>query len=136
MNTTICKMTNFVIHEFDPVIYPRKVLVAKGGEKKNIAELFEDADGDPYWLNNATVKNSYALTFEVADRKSGNYGVLVWMHTPKAASTGTLAHEADHAANFIFKSIDAKVDAENDEPHAYLVGWITECIEKVKKGKI
>lgn len=129
-------MAKFEIHKFDPVIYPRKVWVAKGGEKKDLADLFDDMERDPYMVSDEVVENSYALTDDVVERSSGDYGVIVWLHKLPDITTGIMAHEADHAANQIFKAIGAKVDVSNDEPHSYLVGFITDCIEKVKKGKV
>jgi hypothetical protein len=35
----------------------------------------------------------------------------------------TLAHEAVHATNLIFKHGNIKLDVNNDEPQAYLLGW-------------
>ena len=42
----------------------------------------------------------------------------------------TIAHEADHLCNQLFKSIGATVDTSNDEAHAYLLGWIVKQITK------
>jgi hypothetical protein len=42
----------------------------------------------------------------------------------------TIAHEADHLCNQLFKSIGATVDVNNDESHAYLLGWIVKQITK------
>ena len=129
------KMSKFEIRKFDPVIYPRKVWVAKGGTKKNLADIFDDMERDPYMVSDDVVDNSYAMTDDVVERSSGDYGVVVWLHKLNDITTGIIAHEADHAANQIFKAIGAKVDVTNDEPHAYLVGFITDCIHKVKTGR-
>lgn len=37
-----------------------------------------------------------------------------------------LAHEAVHVCNFIYEKIGAKLDIENDEFQAYLIGWIVD----------
>lgn len=129
-------MKKFQIYKFDPVIYPRKIWVATGGERKDIADHFDDEDGDPYFLSESIKDSSHAITGSVSDRDTGDYGELVWLHSPADITIGIMAHEADHAANLIFKAIGANVDVTNDEPHAYLVGFITDCIEKVKKGKV
>ena len=129
-------MAKFEIRKFDPVIYPRKVWVAKGGTKQNLADLFDDSESDPYMISDEVVTTSYAITDDVTERSSGDYGVIVWLHKLNDITTATMAHEADHAANLIFKAIGAKVDVRNDEPHAYLVGFITDCIQKVKTGKV
>jgi hypothetical protein len=42
----------------------------------------------------------------------------------------TIAHEADHLCNQLFKSIGAIVDTSNDEAHAYLLGWVVKQITK------
>ena len=42
----------------------------------------------------------------------------------------TIAHEADHLCNQLFKSIGDTVDVNNDESHAYLLGWIVKQITK------
>jgi hypothetical protein len=42
----------------------------------------------------------------------------------------TIAHEADHLCNQLFKSIGATVDVNNDEAHAYLLGWTVKQITK------
>ena len=128
-------MSKFRIEKFDPVIYPRKVWVAKGGTKENLADIFDDMEGDQYIVSDEVVTSSYAITDEVMERSSGEYGVFVRLHKLNDVNTGTMAHEADHAANLIFKAIGAKVDCTNDETHAYLVGYITNCIEKVRKNE-
>jgi hypothetical protein len=42
----------------------------------------------------------------------------------------TISHEADHLCNQLFKSIGATVDVNNDEPHAYLLGWTVKQITR------
>lgn len=61
----------------------------------------------------------------------GDKKVLVMVR--KNASAGVIAHEAVHIANYIFKRIDAQLDINNDEPYAYLLGWIVDCITNILK---
>ena len=42
----------------------------------------------------------------------------------------TVAHEAIHIKNRIFEHTDIQPDSKNDEPEAYLVGWIVGEIKK------
>jgi hypothetical protein len=128
-------MAKFIIEKFDPVIYPRKVWVAKGGDKHDLERVFNDIEGDSYQVSNMIVNSSYAITDDVSEKKSGDYGVIVWLHKIDDITEGIAAHEADHAANRIFKAIGATVDCDNDETHSYLVGFITDCIWKVIKRK-
>lgn len=39
-----------------------------------------------------------------------------------------IAHEVVHIKNYIFLEINAKVDIHNDEPEAYLTGWLFDQI--------
>lgn len=42
----------------------------------------------------------------------------------------TIAHEATHLCNQLFKNIGAKVDVDNDEPYAYLLGWVVKQVTR------
>lgn len=44
-----------------------------------------------------------------------------------------IAHEAVHICNCIFLNTNAKLDLNNDEPYAYLMGWIVDKIHSVVK---
>jgi hypothetical protein len=48
---------------------------------------------------------------------------------------GVIAHEAFHLANMIFKYISAEPTFDNDEPQAYLIGWIVDECHKFYKVK-
>lgn len=129
-------MAKFQVYEFDPVIYPIKFWVARDGGKADVKEAFVDEDWEELIVTDELVNSSKALTIEpVRQLKDGECGALVWLHTPSKCDVGTLAHEADHVANAIFKQIGAKVDVENDETHAYLVGFVASAIDCVLKGE-
>jgi hypothetical protein len=61
-----------------------------------------------------------------------------WMVFDKKHIDHTIvAHEVVHCANWIFLDRRITIDPDNDEPYAYLVGWITSRIYKeVYKNKI
>ena len=48
----------------------------------------------------------------------------------KAEVTDIIAHESVHAAMDIYNYISASVDLSNQEPFAYLVGYIANCVYK------
>lgn len=60
----------------------------------------------------------------------------------KCITPGIIAHEAKHAVNDIFIDIHAKLDLHNDEPEAYLLGWLVQKIhdfwdkQKIKNNHI
>jgi len=48
----------------------------------------------------------------------------------EAELVNTITHEAVHLCSFISKRVGLKLDVENDEPHAYLGGWLAGEIYK------
>jgi len=40
-----------------------------------------------------------------------------------------IAHEVTHLVNYIFKDVCVKLDIDNDEPQAYLTGWLFKEID-------
>ncbi|KAA9333404.1 hypothetical protein F0P96_10570 [Hymenobacter busanensis] len=51
--------------------------------------------------------------------KEGFFAILRPTATPE-----TVAHEALHLSHYIMRSRGIKPDLNNDEPHAYLLGWL------------
>lgn len=49
------------------------------------------------------------------------------------APSSVIAHESVHIVNQIFKSAHIQLDIDNDEPQAYLMGWVVEQITKTIK---
>ena len=41
-----------------------------------------------------------------------------------------IAHEVTHLVNYIFKDRGVELDLNNDEPQAYLTGWLFKEIDK------
>lgn len=50
-----------------------------------------------------------------------------------AEHLSNIAHEIVHIKNHIFLDIGAKIDVYNDEPEAYLTGWLFDEIYKFLK---
>ena len=117
-----------MIHEFDPLIYPRKVWVAVGVPHSEIGAMFPDV----YPLDESDEASVIHTRRLKPDVKAG---VLIRFQNRKAATVATIAHESAHAAMEIFGYIGAKVDLENQEPFSYLCGWIAGCIDEVLKSK-
>lgn len=116
------------IHEFNPEIYPRRLWVTVGAPYAVIKDMFEDvlpmeASTD------AQVDNTRRTKPDVKG------GILIRFENHKAMTAANIAHEAVHAAMEIFGYVDAYPDLKNQEPFAYLVGWIVRCIDEVKNYK-
>jgi hypothetical protein len=127
-------MSNFKIYEFHPQVYPRRLWVAVGGNEKDVKSLFRQPDGTELELD---VDSSLAVTSCVMTNDRNNYlGELVWFVSVKDLTASNIAHEAVHAAMDIFVDLGCRFDAFNQEPFAYLVGWVADCIDKVKRNKV
>lgn len=132
-------MKKVVINDIDLVIYPRHLYVVYGGTKETIMSNFKDIENDPQECSEKAISSSYAVTFEndVTYNENGNMiGSLVWLHNSNGnISQEIIAHESVHAANVIFTSLEIKGDTVNDEPFAYMVGFIVKKINETLKMK-
>lgn len=70
----------------------------------------------------------------------GGRHVLIYL-SPRIIRAGnrhlaqTIAHEATHAALYVFDPLSVRYDADHSEPLAYLVDWITGWLWQQAKGK-
>ena len=120
-------MSKVIIHQFDPVIYPRKVWVCLGATKETLEERFDfnnELDDDMF-INGA-------VTIMCKEIETELWGFMV-LSPKKVISINWIAHESCHVADMIFDFIGEST--KTDECHAYLVGWVAECIEKAMKYK-
>ena len=119
------------IGQFDPKIYPRKVWVAKGGTIEQIQAKFDLPDGSPIRFDGDF--GAYVNT--VMHHVTGKLGELVWYPQANLMPVDFVAHEAAHAALDIFDDCGCIVDPKNQEPFAYLIGYIAKCIDTVKRNQ-
>lgn len=113
------------VYQFDPQIYPRKLWVAVGVPTSELNEKFVDEIKDMDDSNDAE-------TLPIQQKEPLLGGVLVRFENLKSMRPDNIAHEATHAALEIFDYVDARIQYDNQEPFAYLVGWVVKCIDEVK----
>jgi len=116
---------------FDPVIYPQKLWICVKKDFKKLNGLFSDVD-DNTDLDFGKFENYEAITINVLEKETKEFGVLI-VFRPKYLNCKTIAHEASHAAGYMFHHIGA--DMNCGEPTAYLIGWIADCCCKRIKHK-
>lgn len=87
------------------------------------------------------------LRIDSGGKNVANYGAFVYGRRrasgvaeyyavfDKSPTESSIAHEVAHLVNWIFKDVCISLDLVNDEPQAYLTGWITEQIYRVKNKK-
>ena len=120
-----------MIHEFDPVIYPRKVWITHNATVKELNEMFPS--GDLYGNKFKEEEGYFGITYRTqrGDTKKG--GVLIrFADNKEAMASWNMVHEANHAAAHICDYVGIKADWDNDEAFVYLATWIMKCCEKVK----
>ena len=90
----------------------------------------------PNWTRDDLIK-----TFKLDPDEDGrgmvfyhNGAVFIWIQEFTYENLGYLAHEATHAANCMFREKGVKISTSNDEPLAYMVGYVFEnCMKYFKK---
>lgn len=88
--------------------------------------IFETAK-DLEWIKDDHIFNT------VIDREGAVFRYeedLFIIFNKDCISPGLIAHESKHLVNEIFIEIHHKLSRKNDEPEAYLLGWIVEEIFK------
>lgn len=129
------------IYQFDPVIYPFKLLVTKDFDSQELQDMFYCIDDETeeliegskvFWPETRTV----ARTIQVTDKKhQANTCFLILLCHPKLIGTGTIAHEAYHVVSLVSEWLGfLPKKAGEDEPCAYLEQWLANCIERTLKG--
>jgi hypothetical protein len=117
--------TTIKLHEFDPTIYPRLLWITVS--KAQFEDRFEDVSEFP--------RNAYAVVDCVYDKINRKGGVMIRFANRSMMNANNITHEAIHAAINILDYCGVKTTVDNDEPLAYLAGWIASCCEKVKLNK-
>jgi hypothetical protein len=125
-----------MIHEFDPLIYPRNIWITVGNSVEEIKREFKFSSDDEKYFSQNIGKDS-AIGFKVIQRSTGYKGILMSFRDKKSMTVGTIAHESVHIADYLYEESGAysQVLSEKNEPYAYLVGWIADCIYKLKNNK-
>jgi hypothetical protein len=121
------------IHQFDPVIYPRKLWVVITDNIAVINDKFNHNYDIPLKFSDKYV----GMVFDVVLKDTLEIGVAVVFSTKKNMTVKNISHESVHVASSIFGSCNMNIgfDKGKDEHYAYLVGWVAECIHNVKINK-
>ncbi|MBQ0073152.1 MAG: hypothetical protein KBT34_03035 [Prevotella sp.] len=119
-------MENTQYFEYNNGIYPCPLCIAVGRDWHN-----DDFDE----LCNRQLEDDVRARTYDTQTKEGKKCVLIRFANKKAITMEVVAHEALHAALFIFDYIGCEVTATTSEPAAYLLQWIARGCEDVKLGK-
>ena len=124
------------IYEFDPCIYPFPIHITKAFDKKELKGIYKllDSNGNEVDITDEldARDTATASVFNVVDDESGKMYYLVLCYRPMDIGCGICAHEAVHLANAYLQYLGFSCPTSyNDEPYAYFVGWVANCIWSV-----
>lgn len=116
-----------MIHRYPMGIYPRTLWITFDAtpEELNLQFPTGGSDDKPFV---ALEKCEDARVDAVCDITNKG-GYLIRFDGVKSVRMGVVAHEANHVADDLYRFIGAVPDINNNEPHAYLVGWVASCVE-------
>lgn len=120
------------VHEFNPTIYPFLLWVMIG-DVDAVLRAFSYREGAD--IDKRDFENCQAVTIHVRRRADGKFGELVWARKTKDFTPEVMAHESFHVAVNILHDVGIRLDWENDEPFAYLIGWGVKSINSIKKKR-
>ncbi len=95
---------------------------------QDLLNLFSDTHDSIFSYNEVSAFATVTEKFGVS-----NFWIVI-KNNPKCMTMDTVGHEIVHTVNAIFKSRGIKLDVDNDEPQAYLTGWMTGVVyQTIKK---
>lgn len=118
-------------------IYDLDLAVCRKNYKiKNIINTYECINGNP--LDEKAFSDGTALTFVCRNKETKVYTILVVINKingktkqdKNADLTNTISHEAAHVVLETYAKIMDNVSVDYQEPFAYYLGWVAECIYK------
>ena len=122
-----------MIHEFDPVIYPRKLWITYDATSDELNKKFPTGD-----INGNKFKEQdgyYGITYSTADENNKGGVLIRFADNNESMQSWNLIHEAIHAAGLICQYIGIQADWDNDEAFTYLATWIVKCCESIRYKK-
>lgn len=122
------------LYRFNPVIYPYMLWIAIDKSPSELATHFDEYTGKPIQFIETDTCRIEALAMPVIHKVSKDYGVIIFLRSRKSITFKLAAHESTHAAKYLFEHIGCDVSVH--EPLEYVVGWIADCIYKVKTNKV
>lgn len=128
-----------VIYEFDPVIYPFKLLVSRYFDANELGSMYYCIDDEENLIDSPDDfipnRRTIARTLQCTPKDGSETCYLVLLYHPKVIGIGTVSHESLHIANFVGEWLGfLPKEANEDEPQAYLVQWLSNCIDSVLRG--
>lgn len=123
------------VDEYNPVIYPRKLWVAKSTDDLDKYFIFLANDGTDKEVDFDIIGDTDSgimCTCKVIRRCDDKLGVLVIIINPEEINATVIPHEAVHVADYYCEQLGIYTQdfRDGNEGYAYLVGWAGGCISR------
>ena len=127
----IMKKISENIWEFDPQIYPQLLWVSVNPTKEE-QKVFNTTYEEPEIDLNLDLTDCNAQVNNVRLKENRRTGSLITFKSIEQINCSNIAHEASHVVFDLCSVRDIRTHYDNQEPVAYLIGWVADCCEKVK----
>ena len=108
---------------FHSDIFPFNIVVASVKEIDEITKIFVDANGDEIILSPGIL--GVVIKANLREDPKSAYSLIVFNGKP---AIDTLTHEAFHSTCDLLERIGMHLTEDNDETYAYVMGYISKCI--------
>ena len=108
---------------FHSDIFPFSIVVASVKEIDEVTKIFVDANGDEIILSPGIL--GVVIKANLREDPKSAYSLIVFNGKP---AIDTLTHEAFHSTCDLLERIGMHLTEDNDETYAYVMGYISKCI--------
>lgn len=121
-----------LVDKYDFTIYPCKLWVCTDFKEFKRRFRYENSNKEIEALSDDCLAVTYSL---LEEKRTKDLGLAVVV-LPNLKNLGgskiveVISHEASHVATRMFEWLGIHLDVNNDEPYAYLIGYISSCIWK------
>lgn len=117
-----------MIKKFRIDVYERDLYICTGSKAKEMSRYFNPC------IEPEEMIHSDAFVFKGFKKNNDQVGVYVmYFENDEAKTASTQAHESVHVADLIYEDLGIKHIVGGDEAYAYLVGFITGCVNSTRK---
>ena len=129
------------IHEFNPQVYPFRLWIGikiPFDEATKFYNLVDENEVEEFNENQYYSHSRTRCTCMPVVRKEDNrIGILCSIWDVKGMTIGDVTHESLHITDFLCEYLGIKSHSFDDgEPRAYFAGWVANCIDQVKRGRL
>lgn len=123
--------------EFDLPVYGSKIIFAYTNDYELLEKFCEEQEFHPDTVKELKTRDyyGYSVMLEDDDKKPYFYIFVIAKGNDKYEEVDTITHEVSHTVVNILYHKGIKFNRKNDEPYAYLTGYLNKEFFKFKDGK-